>query len=676
MPRPERTGARVRVLVLLAACVLAVLAGRTPAMGAPEQDGLTAPAPEAQKSSVQKSPGQKSPGQKSTDQKPPVQKPSTQKPCPPASPGQKPSTQKSSGPGAPVRKAVQSAAPKQAGQPVAGQGASGQAASGQKAQAPKTVDPKTSDKKAADQKAADQKAVIPKASPPKAADPKTADTKAAGPSQPSPALKGASPAATPAASAARPAASAPAKAAASCSPPATAAPAPKSGAPAAPKTATSGGNAPAAATAPKPGASVPSGTAAPAPAAASAPPPAASAAPGKDHPFETGSELDARRILPPELFSGPDHQVEEAVENDGYLNTYTVKSRFGEYKVTSNYLLAVRVGEFKAMEVMDKGVGIKEFGLGVWQGGVSLVTGVKDLVLHPVDTMKSAASGVGKLFSRTEEGISGSPSSKYEDSTGAKMIGYASTRREYAKTFGVDPYSANQPMQKRLDSLARAGYAGGLTSMGLKALIPGGIGIAVSSVSGVNWLGEVDVAQPPADMRMANREALAAMGVDNATILRFMDNGEYTPTCQSLLVHALKALGRTGGMSAFVRQAARATGPDQALFRQRMAQMYAAYGAKVAAVEGFLTMGNLVGARAADGALVICLPVDHLCWTEGLALMAEAARPLRDTARGGVVQLWAAGTVSDLAKRVLTARGWQVREDAAQELMGEKLFVK
>ncbi len=660
MPRRERAAAPVRVFLLLAVCVLAVMAGRGPAMAAPEQ---AAPEQAARKPAAPKSPAQKFSAPKSAegtacppaapDQKAKAQTLSGQKPSTP-----KPSVPKPSGANATAQKAVPtSTEPKQATKPAP-------------------------TRKAPESKASDQKVSTTLSSPaqtsPQAAQAKTAPASGAkapsGTARSVPAAKSDAPKpCPPAAAASAPKPGPPAKAASAAKPgtPDPAAAAAKPGA-----SASASAPVAPAANPPRSGTPAPAATAPKSGAFASAPLLTASPAPGLDHPFETACALDAKRILPPELLSGPDHQVEEAVENDGYVNTYTVKSRFGEYRVTSNYLLAVRVGEFKAMEVMDKGVGIKEFGLGVWQGGVSLVTGVKDLVLHPVDTVKSAASGVGKLFTRTEEGISGSPSSKYEDSTGAKMIGYASTRREYAKTFGVDPYSANQPMQKRLDSLARAGYAGGLTSMGLKALIPGGIGIAVSSVSGVNWLGEVDVAQPPADLRKANREALAAMGVDNATILRFMDNGEYTPTCQTLLVHALKELGRTGGLSAFVRQAARAKGPDQALFRQRMAQMYAAYGAKVAEVEGFLTMGNLVGARAADGALVICLPVDHLSWTEGLALMAEAARPLRDTTRGGVVQLWAAGTVSDLAKRVLTARGWQVREDAAQELMGEKLFVK
>ncbi|MBI4804559.1 MAG: hypothetical protein HY795_04925 [Desulfovibrio sp.] len=389
--------------------------------------------------------------------------------------------------------------------------------------------------------------------------------------------------------------------------------------------------------------------------------------------FEIPYNLSASRILPKALLSGPHHRVEEVVENDGYMNIYTVRSRYGSYRIVSTALLATRVDEFAAMHAMDKANGAKEYGKGVWEGGVSMVEGVKNLVTAPVDTLEGAASGVGKLFSRAGESISGSKASKYEDSTGAKLTGFASTRREYAVAFGVDPYSTNERLQEKLRAVAAPGYAGGLTTMGLKALIPGGVGIAVSSVSGVNWLGQIDLAQPPQDLRIHNRKTLEAMGIPEESSRFFMDNDEFTPTQQSLLVKALSDLGRAGGRDTFVRLAARTENQDQAFFRQRMALMYAGFHRKVNAIRGFVKLGTLVGALTNEGKLVLCFPLDNLCWTKALGKLSGGIEVAVDKFKPAAVELWVTGTVSARAKQALSERKWVVREGAGQELLGEKM---
>ena len=389
-------------------------------------------------------------------------------------------------------------------------------------------------------------------------------------------------------------------------------------------------------------------------------------------PFEKPANLVASSILPKALLSSPFHRVEEVVENDGYLNIYTVSSRFGNYRVVSTALLATRVDEFAAMAAMDKVSGAKEFGKGVWEGGAGVVEGVKNLVTAPGDTLESAASGVGKLFTRAGESMTGSKSSKHEDSSGAKLSGFAATRRETAVAFRVDPYSTNEPLQEKLHSLASAAYAGSLTAMGLKALIPGGVGIAVTSVSGVSWLGQIDLAQPPQDLRIKNRKLLGSMGITRDVSLAFMDNDEFTPTQQSRLVKALSDMGSPGGRSTFLRLAAGTENQDQALFRQRTALMYLGYSRKVGPIRGFVKLGGLVGAMAGDK-LVLCFPLDHLCWTAAVGKLTAGMGAAVANLRPAGVELWVTGTVSPTAKKALAAKKWVVREGAGKELLGEKI---
>ena len=64
------------------------------------------------------------------------------------------------------------------------------------------------------------------------------------------------------------------------------------------------------------------------------------------------------------------------------------------------------------------------------------------------------------------------------------LIGYSNTKREYAHAFGVDVYSPNSILQQQLDEMAKAGYAGSISVTALKALIPGGVGMALSVTGG------------------------------------------------------------------------------------------------------------------------------------------------------------------------------------------------
>lgn len=399
----------------------------------------------------------------------------------------------------------------------------------------------------------------------------------------------------------------------------------------------------------------------------------AQATPPRQPAFEQPFSLQASRILPPKLLSGPHHRVQETVENDGFMNTYTVRSRYGTYRVVSTALLATRVDEFKAMAAMDEASGAKEYGKGLWEGGENFVEGVKNLVTDPVNTFQSAASGVGKLFTRAEEGMTGSNPSRHEDSTGAKITGFASARREQALAFGVDPYSTNEQLREKLRAAAAPSYAGGVTTTGLKLLIPGGVGIAVSSVGGVNWLGQVDMSQPPPDIRIRNRETLKGLGAGEASIWSFMDNAEYTPTQQSLIVKALSGMGRVGAITTFLTTAATIDNQDQALFTQRQALMYRGYHRRADMVRGFVRLGSVAGVLSYRGRLVLCMPLDRLCWTEKAANMAAEVDAAAERYRPPAVELWVTGTVSQTARQALEARGWTVREKAGKELLGENL---
>ena len=385
---------------------------------------------------------------------------------------------------------------------------------------------------------------------------------------------------------------------------------------------------------------------------------------------ETPPSFEARAVLPKAVLSGPSYSLDGLVRNDGYLNAYTIHSRFGDFSAVSTALLYTRLGEIAALEKMEQVAGTSSFGNALVDKGKQTVQGAVDLVTDPLNTVGGALSGVGKMFARVHENLVESTPSKYEDSRIQNAIGFSQTKRDYAKQFGVDPYSTNPVLQARLNSLAEAGYAGSITGSALQALIPGGGGIAVSGVSGTALLGGIDVSVPPADLRKANRDALLNAGVPEALARLFINNEQFTPTQQTILVKALMSMGAVAGLADFVEFAAGTDNQDLALFRQRMAQMYAGYDAKAGNLARFVRLGRFVGAQRDNGNLVLAFPLDYLVCTGTNAAIIES---LADNARSlsnGSVEIWLTGKASPMTRKLLKRLGWQLREDAAGKLLG------
>ena len=46
--------------------------------------------------------------------------------------------------------------------------------------------------------------------------------------------------------------------------------------------------------------------------------------------YEDAQVLEAGKILSPDVLSGPNHKVEEKVQNDGFLNHYVLRSSYGD----------------------------------------------------------------------------------------------------------------------------------------------------------------------------------------------------------------------------------------------------------------------------------------------------------------------------------------------------------
>jgi hypothetical protein len=343
-----------------------------------------------------------------------------------------------------------------------------------------------------------------------------------------------------------------------------------------------------------------------------------------DASYEKPPVFEAKRIQPAKLLKSAYHSVGSKVPNDGQMNHYTIKSKYGTVTADSTAELKIRVDEMRALAAMERVSNSDQFTRQVKEGGKNVVAGAKALVTRPVDTVKGAIAGIGALAGRAGDALIGDPPSDAEDSRIENVIGFSSTKRDYAAEFHVDPYSTNPLLQKRLEEISWYGYSGKITASAVSAIIPGGVGVFVSAAKSSDWLEGIPVKTPPSELRKANREKLAVMGVSPDVIDLFEGNTVYSPVQQTKLVQELARMKGTADRSHFVKFAVLARNGNVAFFRARQAEMYANLNKDLMPVERFVKVGTNAAARLSNGTVVFCFPMDYLAWTENNARLAES----------------------------------------------------
>ena len=66
--------------------------------------------------------------------------------------------------------------------------------------------------------------------------------------------------------------------------------------------------------------------------------------------------LVASDFLPKSMLSGEGYTVNERVSNDGFQNTYTMKTDYGVITASSTDELRARIQEVKATRALEKGI--------------------------------------------------------------------------------------------------------------------------------------------------------------------------------------------------------------------------------------------------------------------------------------------------------------------------------
>lgn len=383
--------------------------------------------------------------------------------------------------------------------------------------------------------------------------------------------------------------------------------------------------------------------------------------------LETEPTLRTRDLLPVGVeMDGRGYRLSAETRLQGYLGQYHIETDLGPIEAQGSEILIVRLAELPALARIDEISRGQVFADAIASSAKRTGAAVARVVTSPIETAKGIPAGIGRLLTRTTRSVRKLAQSAGDAAsggsaagpTGSDVVDYAReaaglnrARRELAQSLGIDPYSGNPLLQTRLESLAWAAVAGGLSMDIALGAISGGASQWVS-ISGK--LDRMVWEKAPEDIRDALEKRLLDRGNEARGVRRFLRTPAFTPTLQIRMVEALERLGRPRGEDAVLALSTQANSEVHARFLIAQLAMLAKHADANDPVVELKALPHSIAAETRGGVRVVTLPVDFLSYTEEVEEGTESA--MRGPAR-----LLVAGKVSALAGRALKRVGWDVQ---------------
>ncbi|MGE0667714.1 MAG: hypothetical protein AB7O49_14245 [Sphingomonadales bacterium] len=385
--------------------------------------------------------------------------------------------------------------------------------------------------------------------------------------------------------------------------------------------------------------------------------------------YEPPMTFPPSALLPPELCKGETFEVIGEVTAQGFSNRYMLSTIFGGYDVVTQDLLEKYVAETRAIAQLRKIKSTKAFASGFASALKSPFKGLKALIESPIETVKGVPVALWKFGQRVGEMVSGSRGEK-EDSYPAELLGFSALKRKVAFKLGVDVYSANVTLQKEINDVSYASFAGGLAFKGamIPVSLPAAAGKALSAIQYTRQANQILRDMTPEDLRIRNRRALKEMWAEEREIDAFMDNDHFTPRHETIITLALESMAGVMNRQAVIRRAGMVDSDLGALLMQRSVEMMRTYHATVRPIARFEELDENLAMVTADGGFAMAMPADRIHWTEWFDKTTSALAAYRTPQiawRGVVV----AGQLSDRARAGALAHGLIVESDARDYLL-------
>jgi hypothetical protein len=384
--------------------------------------------------------------------------------------------------------------------------------------------------------------------------------------------------------------------------------------------------------------------------------------------FEPYPVLEAKDILAPELFKGDHHAVDDEVYTFGFMNTYVMNTDFDTYEVIGDEMLRIRVQEMPAMAALEEVSKTKEFAKSTGRAAKGPFVAAKNLILHPVDTISGVPKGMWQYMTRIGEMTRGKRG-EFEESVAKELINFSAFKRRIAYQLNVDVYSSNKELQKRLNSVSWATYAGGMTVTVAMFYIPGPAGIIVRGTDATRRLNLIMRDKAPENLRRYNRRLLVEAGFDKDLARQFTEHRLLSPRHKTFIVDALVGMENVEYREIFLQAAMTAASEEDALIFQRVAEMMRGYHDRQAPLRQIVDVDGFPMACTTDNKLVGFMVWDYVVWSKAAAdAMGDFAAYTMEEASIEQREIWITGRLSPRAREELSALGVTLHENSFPKL--------
>jgi hypothetical protein len=356
--------------------------------------------------------------------------------------------------------------------------------------------------------------------------------------------------------------------------------------------------------------------------------------------------------------TGTNYTVKPIVRSDGVMRIFDVDTPYGQFTLDGVEFAKLRLHELDAVAAIEKMSQSERFGQAFGRAALGPIKFGADLITNPADTVQRSLSGIGNMFDRVGAGLSNSRADR--DDVAESLLGVSDAQRELAVELDVDPYTDFPPLRQRLKEMAGVMASGGLPIRAGLAAVPGGVGIAVSSVATVGSAKDTLRSKTAAQLIAEVRATLSSLGVPEESINRLVENRNFTPADLLIMARALKQLNAQN-TAAFVEHVAGAGSRNVAFYHRRRAQILAARSTELGSIVSFVTFGGQPINVARNGNIVAAFMVDDIAWTEiQQRTFVAATTEIHRTKPGAVPVLATTGTVTPMAAAEIGKRGWKI----------------
>lgn len=355
---------------------------------------------------------------------------------------------------------------------------------------------------------------------------------------------------------------------------------------------------------------------------------------------------------------GANYTVEPSVRSDGVMRIFEVRTSYGEFTFNGVEFTKLRLHELDAVATLEKmsqsDAFVKTFG----RAALGPIKFGADLITHPADTVARSFNGISNMFDRVGAGLANNRADR--DPLLDNLLGVSDTQRELAVELDVDPYTDFPPLAQRLKEMAGAMAGGGLPVRAGLAFVPGGVGIAVSSVATVDSVKDSLRAKTAAQVIAEARSILQSLDVPPETTERFVENRNFTPADLLIMARALKQLNAES-TAAFIDYAADANSRNAAFYQRRRAQILAEDSSELGGLVSFVTVGGQAINVARSGSTVAAFMFDDIAWTQVQERTFRAATvELRNRNLAISPVLATTGAVTPMAAAEMRKLGWKI----------------